>query len=273
MYFDDISTIYFKKNRFTADDVICAYLLKRLSPQANFKFDMHNITLNDDELSFGYTDSYYDYKNCEETYDAKDNLLTNTYLLWEDLYDYVLESFDINNFDDANELFYESVLYPLMLSTRFEEKKNYYVINRIVDDIYKYTKGETIYKFEKALRIVTIYLDNVFREIYGRSELKNFEEAIWNKAKEEAKDGIFVLDAFIHWRKFYEEDPECGAKIIIFESMRGGYNVVSTDENRIKIKESKYLTFLHNSKFMGSTNTVNEAIKAARITLGLSENI
>ena len=122
-------------------------------------------------------------------------------------------------------------------------------------------------QFNEAIDFTMLYLENIFREIIQETDYRKLEDEIWKDAEQNQVDGIYILKERIPWQVQIKNNPESNAKIIIQKSNRGGYSITTRDVNQFKIKESKYLSFIHPSKFMGTSATLNDAIMAAKYTM------
>ena len=69
------------------------------------------------------------------------------------------------------------------------------------------------------------------------------------------------------YRLFIKKDKKANVKLIISKNDRGSYSVISKDSDLFKIKESKYLSFVHPSQFMGVADSLENAIMGARYSL------
>ena len=122
-------------------------------------------------------------------------------------------------------------------------------------------------QFFKAVEFARLLFSNWMRQLYEQIELNDIEQDIWDTAVDNEEDGIIVLEERIPWQTFIKKDKKANVKLIISKNDRGGYSVTSKDSGLFKIKESKYLSFVHPSQFMGVADSLENAIMGARYSL------
>jgi len=159
---------------------------------------------------------------------------------------------DNEGYNSIETKFYENELITKFNPSWFEKKMNNNAINE---------------QFVKAVDFAELLFDNWLRQLYEQIELGDIEKEIWDKAIENEDEGVIVLNERIPWQIFIKKDKESSVKMIISKSDRGGYSVTSKDSRYYKVIDSEYLTFVHPSQFMGIANSLENAIKAAKISL------
>ena len=122
-------------------------------------------------------------------------------------------------------------------------------------------------QFFKAVEFARLLFSNWMRQLYEQIELNDIEQDIWDTAVDNEEDGIIVLEERIPWQIFIKKDKKANVKLIISKNDRGSYSVISKDSDLFKIKESKYLSFVHPSQFMGVADSLENAIMGARYSL------
>ena len=122
-------------------------------------------------------------------------------------------------------------------------------------------------QFFKAVEFAKLLFSNWIRQLYEQIELNDIEQSIWNTAVDNEEDGIIILEERIPWQIFIKKEKKAKVKLIITKHDRGGYSVTSKDSKLFKIRESKYLSFVHPSQFMGVADSLENAIKGARYSL------
>lgn len=278
MYIKSINKVYIHNGEFNADDIISTALIKMTNKNIVIERVSSRPILKEDELCLGiagkydYNSNKYLKDNCGNPY-----CLTTYVSIW--CLDELFKLFQINNTDKANKLFYERYISKVAIGTRkkfFNDK--FFRENRIVLDFnshwYEEVNGITNSdnQFFKAVDLMMIVIENWLKQIKEDSDLREVEDEIWNKAEETQEEGIYVLEKHIPWQYQVKKNPDTKAKIIIFKSNRGGYNVVSKSTDEIEIQDSEYLSFIHPSRFMGVAKTLNNAILAARQTIKMVGN-
>ncbi len=145
--------------------------------------------------------------------------------------------------------------------------------------------------FLEALSFANTIFNNLIKNIVAKEEAKELVE----KAINESKDGILILDSYMPWKELVLSSKNEKAKDIlyaVFPSKRGGYNVVATpvvkDSFDVKKpfpsiwagKENKELqdlsgvktiTFCHKNLFICACKTYDDAIEIAKIAVNNNE--
>lgn len=140
-------------------------------------------------------------------------------------------------------------------------------------------------QFLKALELANTIFDRVVKNAISKINAK----AKINKAIEEAKNQILVLDEFMPWKEFLLENGK-GKDIlfVVFPSNRGGYNVYAVpkelgsfesrklfpeewaglkDEELQKVSGIKTATFCHTNRFISVAKIKEDAIEMAQIAV------
>lgn len=142
-------------------------------------------------------------------------------------------------------------------------------------------------KFIDAVNFAKVVLEN---EIC--SEISKFKaKSIVEKAIEDSKDNIMILDEFMPWKEFILESKSKKAKdilFVVFPSNRGGYNVYAVpkeagsfenrksfpkewaglrDEKLQKITGVNSAAFCHIACFICTAKTKDDAIKLANLAI------
>ena len=138
--------------------------------------------------------------------------------------------------------------------------------------------------FMEAVKTAEIVFDNFMRRIISAQKAKKSAE----KAIEESKDQIMVLDRFFPWQEalFESKDPKAIKLLyVVFPSNRGGYNVQAVPEQLGGFRQRKPLpsnwsglsgmefikksgvedaTFCHNACFIAGAKTLKGALLLAQ---------
>lgn len=142
-------------------------------------------------------------------------------------------------------------------------------------------------KFKEAIEVARVIFDNKIESVIAKCRAKKCVE----KAIEESKDGIIILEKFMPYEEFVLESDNPRAKDIlyaVFKSNRGGYNVkaipktLGSFQNRKKMPKEwaglrnedlqkvtgvETATFCHNAGFICVAKTFDDAIKLAKIAV------
>lgn len=140
-------------------------------------------------------------------------------------------------------------------------------------------------QFLKVLELANTIFDRVVKNAISKINAKTKI----NKAIEDAKNQILILDEFMPWKEFLLEN-EKGKDIlfVVFPSNRGGYNVYAVpkelgsfesrklfpeewtglkDEELQKVSGVNTATFCHANRFMSVAKTKEDAIEMAKIAV------
>ena len=132
--------------------------------------------------------------------------------------------------------------------------------------------------FEEAVGFAEVILKKKIESVLGVNRARGFIK----EALENSKDNIVILPKFAPWRSVLSS---ANAEFVIYPSQRGGYSVQAvaagpsnapkrcfpeewagrTEEELKRISGIPTLTFCHKGRFMISTDTLEDAIKACRI--------
>ena len=137
--------------------------------------------------------------------------------------------------------------------------------------------------FMRALEIANTIFEEFLSDTFSKMKAKK----IVDKAIEESKDGIVILEKYVPWKEFIVNSENEKAKdinFVVFPSKRGGYNVyavpieIGSFENRKSLPQSwrgkrdeelqrvtgvKTARFCHNAGFICSCETIEDAIALA----------
>lgn len=137
--------------------------------------------------------------------------------------------------------------------------------------------------FMRALSVCDIIFDEFLHDTFSKMKAKE----IIDKAIENSKDGIMVLDTFAPWKEFLLNSKNEKAKDInftVFPSSRGGYNVYAvpielgsfenrkslpkewrglSNEDLQKVTGVKTARFCHNAGFICSADSKEGALELA----------
>ena len=265
--------------KFHTDDVLSTVLLQTLNPNIKIirvnQYDANDI--DQSEISFdiglGKFDHHqenrevYDYgypysafgklwrefgKECLKKYGF--TKIDEAFLIFNRTYVSRIDQGDNEGYQNVEPKFYENDLIMNFNPSWFELKNNPNASN---EQFFK------VVEFAKAL------FNNWMRQLYEQIELIDVEESIWNKAINNEKDGIIVLDERIPWQTFAKKNKDNNVKMVVSKNERGGYSVISKNSYLFKIRKCQYLSFVHPSNFMGVANTLENAISAAKYSLNL----
>ncbi len=256
-----INTVYVHDEDFNADDIVSTAILLMVNKDIIIK-RVENMPseLNENEIIL-------DLELCND-----DNTLSS--LVFEWCYEYLFDKVGIIDKEKAKEVFYQN--YLNRLATRINnEFCNDYIFreNRILLAFnaywYEKVKDKSICdeQFRKATDLMMMVLENWLKDVKEEADLRQVEDSIWKKATDSSDNGIYILERYIPWQFQIKKNPTTNARIIIFKSNRGGYNIMSKSIDELKIKKSEYLTFIHPSGFMGVASSLENAILAARQSL------
>lgn len=139
--------------------------------------------------------------------------------------------------------------------------------------------------FMRALEIANTIFDEFLTDAFSKMKAKK----IVDKAIDESKDGIVILEKYVPWKDFIvNSENEKAKKInyVVFPSKRGGYCVyavpveIGSFENRKSLPQSwrgkrdeelqkvtgvKTARFCHNAGFICSCETIEDAIVLAHL--------
>lgn len=141
--------------------------------------------------------------------------------------------------------------------------------------------------FVKAVEFAEVVFDNVYASAVARVKA----ESIVDEAIDDAEGNIMVLDQFVPWQEFIfssGNDKAEEVQFVIFPSNRGGYNWQCVPDGlgsfgqRKSVPEEwkglrgeelqqvtgvKTATFCHPAGFIGGAETLEDAIKLAKIAV------
>ena len=147
-------------------------------------------------------------------------------------------------------------------------------------------KGKSIYSVanrthQKAVEFAKVILVNHFNAVAGVLRAAELVKADMEKCDGE----ILILSKFVPWKSVVIDS---GYKYVVYPSNRGGYSIqgvpVSTEDNTLicdfpkswcgkeadelrKISGIKTLRFCHPNGFLAAAETLEDAVKAAKLSL------
>lgn len=265
--------------RFHTDDVLSTVLLLELNPNIEIERVSEYIAddSNEEELAYDIGLGEFDHHDEERELDEFGYPYSAFGKLWREFGRLYLERYGFQNIEAAFDKF-----------NRFYVSKVNQGDNIGYKNVFKFYENDLIIKFNpswmekkeeldisnkqffKAVEFAKMLFENWMRVLYEQIELSDLEQSIWDQAVQNGKDGIVVLEEKIPWQIFIKKEGYEDVKLIIDKSDRGGYSITSKDKDLYQIKDSKYLTFVHPSKFMGVAETLDKAIIGAKYSLNLA---
>ena len=270
-----VKTIYLHGGKFFLDDVVSAALVKMVNSEVTFVRTAQAVSTNDSSVCMGVRGSNDWFSTNKLTLDEFGNPNSLTSLVWQQLANELLNKANITNVQVAKQLFYDRFVSVISVGTRygFVNADRYVgevgIVAKMNAEWYEEANGiiTNNNQFDKTVTMMTIIVENWFKQVRQDSDFREVEDEIWNKAEQNSENGIYVLERYIPWQYQIKNRPDTDAKIIIFQSNRGDYNLVSKSIEEIKIQPNEQLSFLHPSGFMGTAKTLEDAICAARYSL------
>ena len=268
-----INKVYVHDGEFNTDDVVSAAMIKMANKDIVIERVDKKPKLNANELCLGLGGKY-DYKFNKYQLDEYGNHYSLSTYAFEWCSDNLFIDCGIENVEKARDIFYERYIEKITTGTlkKFYNDR-FFRENGILLSFnlnWHEEANGTAYsddQFFKAVDFMMIVLENWLKQTKEDADLRDIEDEIWHKAEESQEDGIYVLERHIPWQYQVKKNPDTKAKIIIFKSNRGGYNIVSKSTDEVEIQDSEYLLFIHPSRFMGVAETLNNAILAAKQTM------
>ena len=265
--------------RFHTDDVLSTVLLLEFNPNLEIERVSEYVAddSNEEELVYDIGLGEFDHHEEKRELDEFGYPYSAFGKLWREFGREYLKQYGFSNIEAAFDKF-----------NRFYVSKVNQGDNTGYKYVYKFYENDLIIRFNpswmekkeeldisnkqffKAVEFAKMLFENWMRVLYEQIELSDLEQSIWDQAVRNGKDGIVVLDEKIPWQIFIKKEGYEEVKLIIDKSERGGYSITSKDKDLYQIKDSKYLTFVHPSKFMGVAETLDEAIIGARYSLNLA---
>ena len=240
---NNIKKVYVHAGKFNVDDIISAALIKRLNPEIEFIRVEKAIKLDGDAMTMGLGGGMREIAN-RSGKDVYGNPYCKTSNVYERYGEEILKAEGIENIDEAMEVFYDRYIERIAIGTRFGFHKTKFfgeldIIRSFMPEWYEEFNGDTNWdeQFNRAVDFMVSVLDNWFKSITWQTQVK--------------------------------KNPDTKAKIIVFKSNRGGYNIVSKNTEEILIQDSDYLSFVHPSGFMGVAESLDNALMAARQTISM----
>jgi len=272
---EEIKNIYTHDGCFHLDDVMCTAFIKTFNPNITV-YRVSEITdeiaSNPANLVFDIGLGQYDHHQKDRKYNKFGDPYSAFGLLWEDYGRDYLAKNNFENIEKAFQLFVE------MYTSKVDrgDNKGYQNVPKFHDNTiiklcnakWYEMKADATYQtkqFNKAVIIAIQLLENWTREVYEKIEYTIREATLLYEAIQQSNNGVIVLQESIPWRNFILSPLFGDIKIVITKNERGGYNVISTNTDYLKIKPNQYLNFVHPSKFMGVADTLPNAINAANM--------
>lgn len=262
--------------KFHTDDVMSTVFIRQLNPNIQIvrKDEVDDSDMTYDVLCYDIGLGEFDHHQSDNGLDKYGNPYSSFGKLWECFGKQYLKD---KGFKKINEAF------------NFIEKRYVTKINEGDNKGYKYVKfffeNDLIVKFNpnwfeinkdinvvdesffKAVDFAEMIFNNWIRNAFEEVELAEYESKVFNEALSNNKDGIIYLKERINWHQKVKSNECNDVKFIITKNLRGKYAVISKDSEKYKVKENEYLSFTHNSGFMGVAETIENAYKAARLSL------
>lgn len=269
---NDIKTAYTHAGVFHLDDVMSSVFLRKLNKKIRIKrvVEVPKTAKFCFDIGLGKFDHHQkdrEINNFGVPYSAFG-------LLWREFGEYYLKKAGFKYYKEAFNKFNKDIVSKIDFGDNFGYKEVKYFFER--DIIRQFLpswheeEDSSIFnvQFKKAIKCAEGLFDNWIRNLFTTVEYKKEANRLWEKAKEENKNGILYLEKVLPWRSLQKENPIKGLKIIIEKNIRGGFSLVSIDNKIIKIQKNEYLQFVHPSNFMGITKNKEDAFKAAELILG-----
>ena len=265
--------------RFHTDDVLSTVLLLELNPNIEIERVSEYIAddSNEEELAYDIGLGEFDHHQENREIDEFGYPYSAFGKLWREFGREYLKQYGFQNievaFDKFNQFYVSKVNQGDNIGYKnvFKFYENDLIIRFNPSWLEKKEKLDISNKqFFKAVEFAKMLFENWMRVLYEQIELSDLEQSIWDRAVQNGKDGIVVLEEKIPWQIFIKKEGYEDVKLIIDKSDRGGYSITSKDKDLYQIKDSKYLTFVHPSKFMGVAETLDKAITGAKYSLNLA---
>lgn len=259
--------------KFHADDVFSSALLRILNPKIQFT-RVFSVPKEYDGLVFDIGLGEFDHHQ----HDAKVRPNGVAYaafgLLWQKFGEQLVGAEEAQRMD-------EYFVQPL------DKDDNTGCGNAIADVIGSFNPGwdsdeDPDVCFEEAVAFAETLLRKKLESIWGIQRARKLVKA----AYADSKDGIVVLKRFAPWKHVLVGSD---ADFIVYPSQRGGYSAQGipvdkenpelkyafpaewagkTEDELIAISGIKTLRFCHNNRFLISTGTLEDAIRACKLTRG-----
>lgn len=258
--------------RFHADDVFSAALLTYLYPDIIIERGFE-VPENYGGIVFDIGFGKYDHHQEQKAVRENQVPYAAFGLLWKEYGEQILGKEQAEKFD-------ESFVQPLDFSDNTGEKNELAEMIALFNPSWDENK-DADQCFQQAKEVALQILERKFT--YMKGEVR--AEQIITDAMEQAENHILVLEQFVPWKK-----KLIGTDIyfVVFPSQRGGYCAqgvpVEKDSTEIKysfledwrgktkeelqkISGLDTLTFCHNSGFLIAADTVEDAMKACRMSM------
>ena len=251
---------------FHADDVFSSALLKYINPEIVIKRIFATDDLDpENDLVFDIGLGEFDHHQPNHEKKVRDNFIPYAAfgLLWKELGVHILGEKDAKKFDEdfVQSIDYaDNTAYPNIISQLISN------FNPSWDE--KVSADE---KFKEAVDVAFKILQNEFKSIISKN---NAFEIVSNVYNNSSLKEIIVLPYYAPWQ---EALAGTEAKFVIYESLRGGYNLQPVPNTDAKIPKELWgakefsetgMTFCHPGGFLASFETVEDAQSAARKFLG-----
>lgn len=273
---NQIKTAVTHSGKFHTDDVMSTVFIRQLNPNIQIlrKEELDESDMAFDVLCYDIGLGEFDHHQKDNGLDRFGNPYSSFGKLWEcfgkqylkdkgfkkiDEAFYFIEKRYATKINEGDNKGYKHVKFFFENDLIVKFNPNWFEINKdinIVDE-----------SFFKAVDFGEMIFNNWIRNAFEEVELAEYESEVFNEALSNKKDGIIYLKERINWHPKVKTNNCADVKFIITKNLRGKYSVVSRDSEKYKVKENEYLLFTHNSGFMGVAETIEDAYKAARLSL------
>ncbi len=266
--------------KFHSDDVLSAVLLKELNPSIEFvrKDDYSADDDKEEEIAFDVGLGEFDHHQENREKDPFGHPYSAFGKLWRAYGEECLIRRGFRNIEGAFNEFNHDYVAKIDLGDNggYKKVQPYFYENEMIIRFNpswyerKEDPSASDRQFLKAVEFAKMIFENWLRRVYEIVELGAVEKGIWKEALSKEEDGIVILKERIPWQSFVKKDGAETVKFIISKSDRGGYNVSSIDSSLYRVKTSEHFRFVHPSGFLGVADSLEEALKGARLSLGMA---
>lgn len=278
---EDITIAYTHSGVFHADDVLSTAFLLDANKNIEIKrlADVGGIQENSSTLIFDIGNGRFDHHQENKKINSFGMPYSALGLLWEEFGREYLKKKGYDNIDEAHYRFKLDYIRKIDEGDNCGYKNEmefseYLIIKSFNPKWYERNNSEIEnIQFKKAVLCAKEIWGNWMRDLYEKTQMHEEQVKIWKDATCKSHDGIVVLPKNINWREMQTEFPLQNLKIVITESLRGGYTLLAAD-SQVKICPNNYLEFVHQSGFMGvSKNLVFAQLAAKEIIKNTCELI
>lgn len=259
--------------KFHADDVFSSALLRILNPNIQFT-RVFSVPEEYDGLVFDIGLGKFDHHQHDAKVRPNGVAYASFGLLWQEFGEQLVGAEEAERVD-------EYFVQPM------DKDDNIGCGNAIADVISSFNPSWDSDKdpdacFEEAVEFATTLFKKKLEWIWGIQRAKKLVQAAYS----DRKDGIVVLARFAPWKQVLVGSD---ADFIVYPSQRGGYSAqgVPVDKENSELKYAfpaewagkkeeelkeisgiETLRFCHNNRFLISTGTLEDAIRACKLTRG-----